>query len=320
MAAGRLDVLCAGIIVADHVCTPIAHLPAAGELVTADSMLLTIGGCAANAAVDLAKMQVRAGIVGRVGGDVFGRVVTDLLRAADVDVSCIQTSAGADTSQTLIVNVQGQDRRFIHTFGANHLFRAADIPLHLLDQVKVLYLGGYFLLPGIRQEELIPVFAAARAKGVKTVLDLVLPGRENYLAQLDKLLPHVDVFLPNHDEGELITGEKDPLKQAEFFQRLGVGTSIITMGGKGAILVQKDRKLRCGVYAMPYVDPSGGGDAFDAGYIYGLLHDMTPEDCLRVASAPGASCVRAIGTTPGVFTRDECEAFLREQVLTIERI
>src|SRR5713226_9668955 len=103
------------IMIEDHVCTPISHLPAAGELVMADGMLLTSGGCAANAAVDLAKMQVRAAVVGRVGSDVLGRVVTDMLRDADVEVSFIQTSAGADTSQTLIVNVQGQDRRFVHT-------------------------------------------------------------------------------------------------------------------------------------------------------------------------------------------------------------
>src|SRR4051812_20858151 len=103
-----MDVLSAGIVVADHVCTPISHLPAAGELVMADGMLLTVGGCAANAAVDLAKMQVRVGIAGRVGDDVFGRVVGDLLREAAVDVANLKTSAGCDTSQTLIVNVQGQ--------------------------------------------------------------------------------------------------------------------------------------------------------------------------------------------------------------------
>src|SRR5216683_1701590 len=74
------EVLCAGIVVADHVCTPISHVPAAGELVMADGMLLTIGGCAANAAVDLAKMGVPAAIVGRLGADVFGRIVTDMLR------------------------------------------------------------------------------------------------------------------------------------------------------------------------------------------------------------------------------------------------
>ena len=144
-----IDVLCAGIIVADHVCTPIAHLPAAGELVLADGMLLTIGGCAANAAVDLAKMQVHAAAAGRVGADVFGRVVTDMLRAANVEVSHIKTSAGADTSQTLIVNVQGQDRRFIHTFGANAEFSDADIRLDALRPNGVLYLGGFLIMPAL---------------------------------------------------------------------------------------------------------------------------------------------------------------------------
>src|SRR6266480_3194609 len=95
------QVLSAGIIVADHVCTPIAHVPAAGELVMADGMLLTVGGCAANAAVDLAKMGVPVAVVGRVGADVFGRVVTDILREASVDVSCLKTSADSDTSQTM---------------------------------------------------------------------------------------------------------------------------------------------------------------------------------------------------------------------------
>jgi sugar/nucleoside kinase (ribokinase family) len=316
----QAEVLCAGILVADHVCTPIAHVPAAGELVMADSMLLTIGGCAANAAVDLAKMEVRAAVVGRVGRDIFGRIVVEMLRDAGVDVSLVRESGTAATSQTLIVNVAGEDRRFIHTFGANGEFSAGDIPQDRLASCKVLYLGGYLLTPSLAQEELVPVFAAARELGVKTVLDVAIPRPGEYLSRLDKLLPHVDLFLPNGHEGELITGLRDPLEQADTFARLGAGTTVITMGGEGAVLVQKGVRLRCGAFKVDYVDGSGGGDAFDAGYIYGLLHAMGPEDCLRVASALGASCVRAIGTTPGVFTRAECEAFLRTNRLTIEKV
>ena len=55
-------------MVADHVCSPVSHLPAAGELVMADKMLLSIGGCAANAAVDLAKMGIRAAVPGLLVG------------------------------------------------------------------------------------------------------------------------------------------------------------------------------------------------------------------------------------------------------------
>jgi sugar/nucleoside kinase (ribokinase family) len=314
------EVLCAGIIVADHLCTPIERVPGAGELVMADGMLLTIGGCAANAAVDLAKMGVRPAIVGRVGGDPFGRIVTDLLREAKVDTTHLRVSPTADTSQTLIVNVQGQDRRFIHTFGANAEFSAGDIPPSLLETCKVLYLGGYLLMPGLQDDELVPVFAAAHGRGIKVVLDVAIPKPGNYRDRLQKVLPYVDVFLPNNHEGELITGHKDPLRQAETFRQMGARTAVITLGGEGSLLVQDGLRLRAGVFGVPFVDGSGGGDAFDAGYIYGLLHNLGPEDCLRIASALGASCVRAVGTTPGVFTKSECEIFLREQLLKIERL
>jgi sugar/nucleoside kinase (ribokinase family) len=299
------EVLSAGIIVADHVCTPVDHLPRAGELVMADGMLLTIGGCAANAAVDLVKMGVRAAVVGRVGSDVFGKVVGDMLRESGVDVSSLQVSAGTDTSQTLIVNVRGEDRRFVHTFGANATLRAADIPLERVRRCRVLYLGGYLLMENVKPDELAQVFQAARSAGARTVLDVVTPGPGDYLPRLKTLLPHVDAFLPNNHEAELITGESDPVRQAEMFHRLGAATAVITMGGDGSVLVSDKLRLRSGVYPIHFVDGSGGGDAFD-------------EDCLRYGSALGASCVRAVGTTPGVFTRAECEAFVRQHTLKIE--
>lgn len=313
-------VLCAGIVVADHVCAPIPHVPAAGELVMTERMLLTVGGCAANAAVDLAKMGVRPAVAARVGDDDFGRVLRAMLEAYHIDTAALKVTPGRDTSQTMIVTVAGQDRRFIHTFGANAAFAAADIPPDLVRRCKVLYVGGYLAMPGVRQEDLIPVCAAARAAGAKVVLDVVTPGPGNHLGQLDRLLPYADVFLPNTDEAKLILGESDPLRQAEAFRRLGAATVVITMGGDGAVLADGRVRLRAGVYPVDYVDGSGGGDAFDAGYIYGMLQHLPTEDCLRIASALGASCVRAIGTTPGVFTRSECEAFLKQQSLRIERV
>ncbi len=311
------EVLCAGIMVADHVCTPITHVPAAGELVMADSMLLTIGGCAANAAVDLAKMGVRAAIVGRVGKDVFGRIVLEMLREADVDVSRVRTSTTADTSQTLIVNVTGQDRRFIHTFGANEEFSAADIPQ--LNTCKIFYLGGYLLMPNLRQEELVPVFQAAQAHGIKTVLDVAIPRPGAYLPRLDQLLPHVDVFLPNSHEAEVITGLGDPLEQAVAFQKLGAGTTVITMGGAGAVLVSKTKRLRRHLQC-----PVRGRQRRRRCLRRRLYLRPPPGPASRrlpsLCQCLGASCVRAIGTTPGVFRRAECEVFLEANALRIERV
>jgi sugar/nucleoside kinase (ribokinase family) len=311
------DVLCAGIIVADHVCTPISHLPGAGELVMADRMLLTLGGCAANTAVDLAKMGVRSAVSGRVGGDLFGRIVGDMLKGAKVETSALKAVSGQDTSQTLIVNVAGQDRRYIHTFGANAGFRAADIDP---SGCKVLYVGGFLLMQELTGGELAELFRDARAKGAKTFLDVVTPPGVDYLAQLKPVLPHTDVFKPNADEARLITGERDTWKQAKVFRDLGVKTAIISGGHDGSLLMNDDGIFRAGIYPIEFVDGSGGGDAFDAGFVYGMLNGRGTEDCLRYASALGASCVRAIGTTPGVFTRPECEAFMKQNTLKIERV
>lgn len=311
------SVLCAGIIVADHVSSPISHLPAAGELVLADQLLLTIGGCAANVAVDLIKLDVAARVAGLVGDDVFGRVVKEMLADRGVDVGGVGVRAGADTSQTLIVNVKGEDRRFVHTFGANALFTADDIPA---GNENILYLGGYLILPGMKPDALASAFRSARARGMKTVLDVVTPGPADYLSRLASVLPEVDVFLPNDHEAKLITGLDDPLAQAEQFRAMGVGTAIVTQGERGSVLVTDGLRLRAGSFAMPFVDGTGGGDAFTAGYMAGMLAGLSPEGCLLLASAVGASCVRAIGTTAGVFTRAEADEFLATHELLIERL
>jgi sugar/nucleoside kinase (ribokinase family) len=291
-------------------------LPNPGELAMADRLLLTLGGCAANTAVDLAKMELRACVAGRVGADLLGRIVADMLREARVDTTALKADPRSDTSQTLIVNVIGQDRRYIHSFGANAGFRASDIPV----TGKVLYVGGFLLMKELTGAELASVFAAARQQGIKTFLDVVTPPGIAYLDELRPVLPHTDVFKPNADEARLITGKSNTRDQAQIFRDLGAGAVIISMGGEGCLLANGEGSFRAGCFPVEFVDGSGSGDAFDAGYIYGMIQNMGTNDCLRYASALGASCVRAIGTTPGVFTREECQEFLSKFELPIEKL
>jgi sugar/nucleoside kinase (ribokinase family) len=117
----------------------------------------------------------------------------------------------------------------------------------------------------------------------------------------------------------LITGEADPVRQAERFREMGAGTVVITQGERGSVLVTEGLRLRAGTFPMPFVDGTGGGDAFAAGYMAGMLRGLDAEGCLRLGSAVGASCVRAIGTTTGVFTRRECDEFLATHSLEVTR-
>jgi sugar/nucleoside kinase (ribokinase family) len=314
-----VECLSVGILVADHLCDPIEKVPSAGGVVLCPRLPLSIGGCASNVAIDLARLGVRVGVVGCVGKDLFGRFIIDTLAAADVDVGDIRQLPDAETAGTLIINVRGEDRRFIHAVGANARLQAADIPLTRVRSAKVLYVGGYLLMPALEGEPLTSLFRLARAAGVKTVLDIVMPGPGEHWTKLESVLAETDVFLPNSDEAALLTGLDDPLRQAERFAAGGAGTVVITCGGQGSVAISGDQRMRVAAHQVEYKGGTGAGDAFDAGFIAGLLADNDLAGCLQWGSAIGASCVRSVSATESVFTRPAAEQFMREHPLTIER-
>ena len=306
-----LDCLCVGIAVADHICVPIARLPQSGELLLTERLELTLGGHACNVSVDLAKLGVKVGITARVGNDLFGEFLRqELTRAGVHSVNLVETP-GKDTSGTLIINVKGEDRRFIHTIGANGEFDGREVSAEALRATRALYVGALFALPKLTASALQALLQQARAVGVPTVLDVVIPGPGDYLTTLKEVLPWTDVFMPNTDEAAQITGETDPLVQAEVFRRLGARTVIITCGGEGAVVVNETDRFRSGVFRMEYVDGTGSGDAFGAGFILGLLEGADPRRCVEIGSALGASAVRRSGATAGVFNRSELDAYLQ---------
>lgn len=315
-----IDCLCTGILFADHVSCPLPEVPEAGGLVMAEHMQLCLGGCSSNAALDLARLGVNVGAAGCVGDDVFGQFIIDTLAGGGVDTAGIHRLAGINSASCMVINVEGKDRRFIASPGANTRLTVEHIPIEWVRRAKVFYVGGYFFLPGLESDQMVELFRTARQSGTKTVLDVILLGGQQRFNVLTRLLPETDVFLPNDDEAAVLTGLDDPLQQAETFRDAGAGTVVITLGEKGSVLVGDGLRLRAGVYPAEFVGGTGAGDAFDAGYIAGLLAGEDPAGCLRWGSALGASCVRQLGATEGVFNRRQAEAFMREHSLEIETI
>lgn len=296
----RRDVLCAGIVVADHICRPVPRLPAPGGLVLTEGMQLTVGGCAANVAVDLAKLGRRAAIAGCVGDDPFGRHVADVLQSAGVDCTCLQTCPDVETACTMVLNVAGEDRRFVHVLGANAEFTAGELTPDVIAGAKVVYVGGYGLVDSLSPERVSRLFAMARAAGATTVLDVVLAEPRDYAAWLQPVLPLTDVFLPNNDEAAMLLGESDPLRQAERFHADGAANALVTCGPQGAVLVGRDGHWRSGALRVETVDSTGSGDAFLAGVVHARLDACDWPTALRYGSALGACCVQSPGATTGI--------------------
>jgi sugar/nucleoside kinase (ribokinase family) len=313
------DVVCLGILVADIFGSPIASLPGAGELALLDRYLLSVGGCAANTAADLGRLGRTSSVLGKVGLDLFGDFVLQDLKRLGIDTDFIRRSQTHPTSCTFIVNVRGQDRRYIHCFGANADFSLADIDVKALDGARALYVGGYLAMPAFRPEHLVALFREAKQRGLVTALDVVIPaGSLSPLEDIRQALPYTDVFLPNQDEARALTGRRDPLEQAEILARFCPdGTIVITQGSAGALAKRGNEKLRAAAFRLDSIDESGSGDAFDAGFLVGTLEGWPLEDSLRFASAVGASCTRALGCHEGVFEFGEAMDFLAHNQLEI---
>jgi sugar/nucleoside kinase (ribokinase family) len=318
MSDPSYDVLCVGILVADLFVPPLPRLPEAGELLLVDEMLLSTGGCAANAGMDLAKLGARVAVAGKVGNDAFAAAIRQELASKGIDVSGIRTSATTATSRTVILPVAGQDRRYIHTLGANADLRGEDVELDQVARSRVLYVGGYLLVPGFEPAALARLFQFARQRGIHTVLDVAGPKPDQGLRLLEQVLPHTDAFLPNEDEARVITGEPDPARQAAIFIECGAQVVAITRGAEGVLVRTARDLLRAAAMPVEFVDGSGAGDAFDAGFIIGMLEGWDLARTVEFASAVGASACTRLGTTPGVFSRQAALEFVSRHPLRLQ--
>jgi sugar/nucleoside kinase (ribokinase family) len=314
-----MSVACVGILVADVFASPIRRLPEPGELTTTPGFVMSVGGCAANTAVALRTLGRDVNAAGKVGLDIFGDFVISELIRHGVGVEHIRRTAMQPTSGTVIFNVDGEDRRYLHCIGANADLTLDDIDLALLEGARVLYVGGYLAIPSFTSNDLALLFREAKLRGMTTVLDVVMPaGRSFGLAQVAPPLQYTDYFLPNEDEAARLTGCGDVRSQAQRLSALNPDCAVvITRGPCGALAMRRYQVIVTPPFPIDTVDESGAGDAFTAGLITGLLENWDLERTLSFAGAVGASCTRALGCFAGVFTFEQAVRFLEEQKAAI---
>lgn len=308
---------CAGILVEDTFCGPLDRLPRPGELLATGPLRVFPGGCAANVGIDLAKQGIRAELAGCIGKDFSGDSLLQRLQAENVHCERVVRKRDQTTSRTIVLLVEGEDRRYLHEFGANRCFSIRQIDRQWIAELDVFYVGGLFVMPGIVMSELIDLLAFCRENGVTTVVDVVVPQDFQGEDDLGRLLPQVDYFLPNSDEAFRLTDLSEPLEQVRELTKLGARMAIVTDGTTGCVASDGKQLWQCGTFEMDAVDASGAGDAFAAGVIAGVLRGWKMPKTLQYASALGGSATRAIGTTAAVFNASEAEAFLATHELTV---
>jgi sugar/nucleoside kinase (ribokinase family) len=316
MMALEKPIVCLGILVADVIGRPLRSIPAAGSLVLVDEMGLHIGGCASNAAIALAKLDLPVEVIGKVGEDPFGDFVISVLQERGIGTRGVKRDSVKGTSVTMVMVDPDGERRFIHYIGANAALTLEDIDFRLISEAAILHIGGSLVLPGIDGEPTAELLRKARETGVITFLDTVWDDTGRWMALLKPSLPFIDYFIPSLPEAQQITGYEKPEQVARDLIRRGVRTVALKMGAEGCLVMSEDGQvLRLPAYDVEVVDATGAGDAFAAGFIAGVWHKWTLEKTARFASAVGAMCVTGIGAAGLVGTPAETLNFMETELL-----
>ena len=240
-----------------------AFLP--GRLTEVGPATFCTGGPVSNTGLALTKLGIRTQLMGKVGHDVFGQAVQEVVRSYGPHLAeGMLVDRTVSTSYTIVLSPPGVDRFFLHCPGANDTFKAGDVRYDQVAGVRLFHFGYPPIMRLMFEDggaELTQVFQRARATGVTTSLDMALPdpssaaGRADWVSILKATLPYVDVFLPSIEEilymlrrqtyQELYQAAGGPNFQALITPELlsDMSRELLDMGAKVVVLKLGDRGL-----------------------------------------------------------------------------
>lgn len=298
------DVAVVGELYVDHVFSGFEAWPPPGVEIVTDDYTRELGGGAATTACGLARLGRSVTLIGLIG-DADAPWIRQRLAGFGVAADRLRIVSDGVTGVTLSVSTRA-DRSFFTHLGANR-----DLPAALATAETAAELAQarhvHFALPLPRAvaRRLLP---ALKRAGCTISLDLGY--QPDWLQDPDNTatLAEIDYFLPNEKEAELWCGA--PGEEAFFAHaaRLGLVRPLLKLGARGAAAEEGGRRDRAQPPAVAALDTTGAGDAFDAGFIDGLLDGAPLAERLRRACVVGALSTRAAGALSALPTSDDVKA------------
>ncbi|MDG5766287.1 carbohydrate kinase family protein [Balneolales bacterium ANBcel1] len=290
-----IDITVIGELNMDLIMDHVNNLPAIGKERIAQRMVTTLGSSSAIFASNAASLGMSIAFTGRVGDDLFGRQILEILKSRKLDTADITISKTEQTGLTFIYTFQN-DRGMVTYPGAMEEQTIADIKWERVAQSRHLHMSSYYLQKGM-QSGCAEMFQKAKSMGLTTSLDTNWDPDEKWGDELFEVLKHVDVFLPNDDEARLISKKQNLEDAIAFLSSFGC-TVVATCGARGIIARDKYQHYHVAPVDVTRVDAVGAGDSFNAGFLSKYINGNSIEACLSFGVITASfSITRAGGTT-----------------------
>jgi 2-dehydro-3-deoxygluconokinase len=266
-------------------------------------MEMTAAGSIGYTAQNLARLGLSVGVSACLSDDLLGTFIVETLRAAGVNTSLVRMIPDTQVAIGVYMLLFGSRKRPLAYRMPTHdqwqLAFTTDEHARLLD-ARALHCGGYLHFREAWHGALVDLYREARARGLLTAVDPQFPLvalDPPWLPALDDLLPHVDLLLCDEREARGITGLERLEDCGARLREAGAKTVVVKRGEQGALIFTPDGATltQPAVTLGAFVDSIGAGDAFDAGYLYGMLQGWQAARCAQFAAIAAGFSVTGIG-------------------------
>ena len=279
----------------------------------ADTFTRSLAGDSFNICVAAQRLGTSSGYITRLGNDPFAGYLLNTWNSLGIDTSQIRTIEGFNAVHFVALMPDG-NREFVYyrSGSAPTTLHPDDLDPDYIGSAKVLHCSG--IAQAISESGRVTVLRAAqiaKERGLKVSYD------PNYRHQLwspedlreaaRELLPFVDYFLPNSsDDAPALIGSDDPIDMINHYRDLGVPVVAVTSGEDGAVIGSEDGIVEIPAYSPgSSIDSTAAGDAFNGGFIHGLLNGMSISDAGRLGTITAGLKLRQRGAIAGMPTRHE---------------
>jgi ribokinase len=283
------------------------RLPRPGETLAGSAFQLGFGGKGANQAVMAARLGASVRVVTKVGGDMFGQQTVRNYSEQGIDTRYVLVDQHGPSGVASIIVDDTAQNCIVVVPGANGKLSPADVR----DAAAAIQEANVVLCQlEVPPESTAEAFRLARDAGVRTVLNPA-PAAPS----ADDLLPLTDLCVPNETEIELLTGQPvraaaDAEAAARLLAGRGVPAVLVTLGDRGALLLEGEQALHIPAVPVSAADPTGAGDAFIGSLAVFWAGGLPLADAARRAAAVAALSVTRPGAQAAFPSREKADAFL----------
>jgi 2-dehydro-3-deoxygluconokinase len=288
-------------------CMAVLYPPEPVAIDSASTLLLDIGGAESNLAIHLQRLGHTARFISRVGDDPFGGRIVGTLTEYGVDTTFVTVDAAAPTGVFFREWLSDGTRRvyYYRAASAAACLAPRDLRPEAFAGAQILHLTG--ITPALSTscaEAVVRAIELARAAGAQVSFDPNYRARlwdaSTARATLLPLIAQTDILLMGHEDAQAIFGTDDAATAMKQASAMGVRVAVFKQAEQGATAQAEGRRVHIPAYPVDkVVDPVGAGDAFDAGFLAGLLRGYDLEAALGLGARLGAATVGALGDYAG---------------------